>query len=404
LAPTYHNLKFAIRNLKFELHPMTPIPYGRQEITEDDLLAVREALLHDFLTQGPAIAKFEQEFAAYVCAPFAQAVANGTAALHLCALALGVKPGTKVLCTPITFAASSNCVLYCGGTVEFVDVDASTGLMDLDLLEQKLGSAPAGTYAGVIPVHLAGNPVDMRRVKEIATRHQLWVIEDACHAPGATTLNADGSREKVGSGRYADLSIFSFHPVKHIATGEGGAITTARQDLYHKIEILRTHGITKKPELMEENHGGWYYEMQQLGYNYRITDFQCALGSSQLARADKNLQRRRDIAARYDRELADLPIRLIRTTAGAEHGYHLYVILTDRRKELYDYLRTQQIFAQVHYIPVHTLPYYRSLGWKKGDFPQAEQYYSQCLSIPMYHSLTDEQQTYVIEKLRGFWG
>lgn len=382
---------------------MTPIPYGRQEITEADLQAVREALQHDFLTQGPAIAKFEQEFAAYVHAPYAQAVSNGTAALHLCTLALGVGPGTRVLCTPITFAASSNCVLYCGGTVDFVDVDPQTGLMDLDLLEEKLAANPAGTYAGVIPVHLAGNLVDMGRVKALATKYNLWVIEDACHAPGATLRNPDGTAEFAGSGRYADLAIFSFHPVKHIATGEGGAITTAREDLYHKIEKLRTHGITKKPELMEENHGGWYYEMQELGYNYRITDFQCALGSSQLARADQNLRRRREIAALYDREFASLPIQVVQTTPGTVHGYHLYVILTDRRKELYDYLRTQQIFPQVHYIPVHTLPYYRRLGWKKGDFPRAEQYYSRCLSLPMYHSLTQDQQAYVIEKIKAFF-
>lgn len=379
------------------------IPYGRQHITEEDLSAVREALQGDFLTQGPAIAAFEEAFAHYVGSKYAIALSNGTAALHLSVLALQVKPGSKVITTPITFAASANCVLYCGGEVVFADIDPATGLLDINAVQRLLEASPKGTYSGIIPVDFAGNPVNLEAFRALADAHGLWLLEDACHAPGASFIDSKGTEQRCGNGNYADLAIFSFHPVKHIATGEGGMITTNNKELYDRIMMLRTHGITRDPAKMHEHHGGWYHEMQMLGYNYRITDFQCALGSSQLKRANEGLQRRRLIAARYDEAFRGTAVQTLNTTQGGKHAYHLYVILSERRKELYDYLREKGIFSQVHYIPCHTHPYYRSLGHKPGDYPLSEAYYSRCLSLPMFPSMSDEEQEYVIQTVRAFF-
>ena len=381
---------------------MKPIPYGRQSIDQNDIDAVIETLQSDFLTQGPKVCEFEDEFATYVGAKYAVAVTNGTAALHLSNMALGVKKGTKVLVTPITFAASSNATLYCGGEVDFVDIDPETFLMDLDKLEAKLASVPKGTYSGVVPVDFAGYPIDSKRLRKIADQFGLWIIEDACHAPGAYYSYGSNEKEFAGQGNYADLSIFSFHPVKHIATGEGGMITTNNKELYEKLLLLRTHGITKSPDLLKENHGGWYYEMQSLGYNYRISDINCTLGITQLAKADVGLARRREIAAKYDAAFADTKILEPKVVSEAFHAYHLYVIRVEDRKALYDYLRTHNIFAQVHYLPVHLHPYYQAKGWKRGDFPNAEKYYDSCLSLPMFPTLTEQEQDYVIEKIKEF--
>lgn len=378
------------------------IPYGRQEITEADIKAVIDTLKSDYLTQGPAVAQFEKDFAAVVNAPHAIALNNATSALHLCALALGVKPGQKVLCTPNTFVASSNCILYCGGDVEFVDINAQDFCLDLELLEKKLSTSPKGTYAGVVAVDFAGFAMDFEAVSKIAKRHGLWVIEDAAHAPGAEFQDSKGQWHKSGSGEFADLTIFSFHPVKHIATGEGGLITTRSKELFEKINLLRTHGITKDPQQMSRNDGGWFMEMKTLGYNYRIPDVLCALGSSQVKRLDKNLQRRREIADTYNRELKGLPLKTPVVPATVHHAYHLYVIQTDRRKELYDYLKTQQIYAQVHYIPINTQPYYIE-RYGKVSMPVAEKYYSQALSLPMYHAMTPDEQKTVIDAIKRFY-
>ena len=377
-----------------------PIPYGRQNITEEDIKVVVEALQHDFLTQGPKISEFEDAFSEYIGCKYSVALANGTAALHLAALALGVNETSTVLTTPITFAASANCIKYCGGNIELVDVDPETGLMSISALKTKLQRNPKGTYQGVIPVDLCGYPVDMEEVRILADEYDLWILEDSCHAPGGFFTDSKGIKQNCGNGNYANAAIFSFHPVKHIASGEGGMITTNDKDLYDKLLILRTHGITKNQDLMEENHGGWYYEMQMLGYNYRLTDFQAALGISQLKRAEANLDRRRAIARRYDEELKDLDVIIPKEKFG--HAYHLYVIKGKDRKGLYDFLRSKQIYAQVHYIPIHFLPYYKNQGLKKGDYPNAESYYEQCLSLPMYPTLTDEEQGYVIERVLEF--
>jgi UDP-4-amino-4,6-dideoxy-N-acetyl-beta-L-altrosamine transaminase len=389
---------------------MNPIPYGRQHITQDDIDAVVATLQSDFLTQGPKVAEFEQAFANYVGAKYAVAVSNGTAALHLCAIALEVNEESRVITTPITFVASANCVRYCGGTVEFADIDPATALLDINKVRALLESKPKGYYSGIIPVDFAGNTVNLEEFRKLADEFGLWIIEDACHAPGGYFMDSYGEKQLCGNGNYADLAIFSFHPVKHIATGEGGMITTNDEALYHKLLLYRTHGITRDPQLLEENHGPWYMEMQELGYNYRIPDMLCALGTSQLKRADAGLARRRGIAKVYDAAFADVEgIEILKTAPEAlqedgetGHAYHLYVIKIADRKGLYDFLRTHNIFAQVHYIPAHTMPYYKKLGYKQGDYPEAELYYSQCLSLPMYPSMTAEEQEFVIEKVKEF--
>lgn len=384
--------------------PTRPIAYGRQQITPEDVQAVTETLYSDYLTQGPKVAEFEEQFAAYVGAKYAVAVANGTAALHLCALALGVQPGQRVITTPITFSASANCVRYCGGEVHFADIDPATALLDLKAVRRLLESHPKGYFHGLIPVDFAGLPVNLEEARQLADEFGLWMIEDACHAPGGFFLDSQGREQRCGNGQFAELAIFSFHPVKHIATGEGGMITTNRPDLYEHLLRLRTHGITKEPALLQRpSDGGWYMEMQELGYNYRMPDMLCALGISQLTRAEEGLQRRRELAARYDAAFAGAPgVQLLTPAAG--HAYHLYVIQVADRRGLYDFLREKQIFTQVHYIPVHTMPYYQQLGWQPGNFPLAETYYAHCLSIPLFPSLTDEEQLYVIDCIREFVG
>ena len=378
------------------------IPYGRQHITDEDIQAVIEVLKSDFLTQGPKISEFEKAFSDYIGAKYAIAVSNGTAALHLCALALNVTKGQKVITSPITFVASANCVAYCGGEIDFVDIDPDTYLMDLDKLEEKLHHVTPGEYAGIIPVDFSGYPVDMERLRKIADRYNLWIIEDACHAPGGYFIDSNGEKENCGNGKYAELAIFSFHPVKHIASGEGGMITTNNEGLYKKLLFLRTHGITKDESLMSENHGSWYYEMIDLGYNYRLTDIQCALGMSQLKRADKNIKLRNQIANNYIQAFQNNDFKLQKIKDNISHAYHLFIIQTNRRKQLYDYLRQNNIYAQVHYIPAHLQPFYKNKGFKKGDFPIAEAYYEKCLSLPLYPTLKDDEQEFVIKYITKF--
>ncbi|MDH5828673.1 UDP-4-amino-4,6-dideoxy-N-acetyl-beta-L-altrosamine transaminase [Sphingobacterium faecium] len=388
------------------------IPYGRQHITAEDIQVVVETLKSDYLTQGPRIKEFEDAFAKYVDAKYAVAVSNGTAALHLCALALGVKAGDKVITTPITFAASANCVRYCGGEVVFGDIDPETYLLAIDSVKQLLAASPKGTYKGIIPVDFAGRAVNLEEYRSLAKEYDLWIIEDACHAPGGYFVDSKGENQLCGNGKFADLAIFSFHPVKHIASGEGGMITTNDEELYNKLLALRTHGIIKQDDLYTntiEFAGGvdayplWYMEMQTLGYNYRITDFQAALGNSQLQRADEGLARRRQLAETY--EAAFQGKEYIKGQSGTieGHAYHLYVLEVEDRLGLYNFLRTKNIFAQIHYIPCHLMPYYREFGWQEGDRPQSEQYYKHCISLPMYPTLKAEEQNYVIETIKGFY-
>jgi UDP-4-amino-4,6-dideoxy-N-acetyl-beta-L-altrosamine transaminase len=395
---------------------MTNIPYGRQQINDEDIKAVVDTLQGEYLTQGPKIAEFEEAFASYIGCRFAVAVSNGTAALHLASLAMDVKPGDKVITTPITFAASANCVRYCGGEVVFVDIDPETYLIDLNKLKILLGASPKGTYQGIIPVDFAGRPVNMEEIKELAEEFGLWIIEDACHAPGGFFIDSKEEKQNCGNGAYANLAIFSFHPVKHIACGEGGMITTNDEKLYKKLIQLRTHGITRdqvnfKNDLQfangQEPEGdafpGWYMEMQTLGYNYRLTDFQAALGINQLKRNKEGLLRREQIAECYEKAFEGKPFILGQSGKVVGHAYHLYIIEVKNRLGLYNFLRLKKIFAQVHYIPVHLMPYYKELGWKEGDMTDAENYYKHCLSLPMFPSLTDAEQKYVIDCIVEFY-
>ena len=393
-----------------------PIPYGRQHITEEDIQAVITTLQSDFLTQGPKIPEFEKDFASYIGVPYAVAVANGTAALHLSAIALAVKPGQKVITTPISFAASANCIKYCGGDVVFADIDSETYLLDINKVQKILEASPKGTYAGIIPVDLAGRAINIETFKKLADEYGLWIIEDSCHAPGGFFTDSKGIKQYCGNG-IADLSIFSFHPVKHIACGEGGMITTANKELYEKLLVLRTHGITRNRDafindrclaagntsIEVTDYPGWYMEMQELGYNYRLTDFQAALGISQLKQADERLARRREIAATYSKAFEGKKWLKGQSGYVEGHAYHLYIVEVDNRLGLYNYLRTKKIFAQVHYIPTHLMPYYKNMGWKQGDLPDAEKYYSRCLSLPMFPDLTEEQLEYVIKSVTDFY-
>ena len=391
------------------------IPYGRQNITEEDFSAVKEALYSDYLTQGPTIGVFEKDFAQYVGAQYAVAVSNGTAALHLCAMALDVKPGQKVITTPITFAASANCVRYCGGEVVFADIDPETYLLDINAVRELLEASPKGTYAGVIPVDFAGRAVNLESFRKLADEYGLWIIEDSCHAPGGSFQKDSGENASCGNGEFADLAIFSFHPVKHIACGEGGMITTNNQELYQRLMSLRTHGIIKNDDAYlnsasfasgvegEKDYPGWYMEMQELGYNYRLTDIQAALGISQLKRARVGISRRREIAKTYCDAFDGLNFVKGQSGVVDGHAYHLYILEVENRLGLYNFLREQKILAQIHYIPCHLMPYYRGLGWKENDFINAETYYKHCISIPMYPSLSDPEQLRVINQINSFY-
>lgn len=400
---------------------MMPIPYGRQSITDEDIEAVVQTLKSDYLTQGPKIKEFEEAFAAYIGSEYAVAVSNGTAALHLNCIALGVKPGVKVITTPITFAASANCVRYCGGEIVFADIDPDTYLLDIEKVRELLEKSPKGTYGGIIPVDFAGRAVDLEAFRKLADKYGLWIIEDACHAPGGFFVDSGKKQQSSGNGNYAEMAIFSFHPVKHIAAGEGGMITTNSKDLYEKLLILRTHGIVKD-ELNYQNTGSfaagknpgisseeptdypaWYMEMQELGYNYRLTDIQAALGLSQLGRAEEGIQRRREIAARYQQAFSGRDFVLSQSGMVEGHAYHLYILEVKDRLGLYNRLREKSIYTQIHYIPTHLMPYYRNLGWKQGDMPFAEEYYRHCISLPMYPTLSLDEQEFVVDSVLAYY-
>jgi UDP-4-amino-4,6-dideoxy-N-acetyl-beta-L-altrosamine transaminase len=378
---------------------MRAIPYGRQSITEKDIDAVVKTLSEDFLTQGPKVKEFEDAFANYVGATYAVAVNNATSGLHLAVLALGLKPGDRVITTPITFAASANCVRFAQGEVWFADIDSETYLLSIESVKKLIESKPKGFFKGIIPVDFAGLPVDLEAFKRLATKHDLWIIEDSCHAPGGYFTDSNGAKQLCGNGNYADIGIFSFHPVKHIACGEGGMVTTNSEELYKKLSLLRSHGITK--DNMAEDHGGWFYEMQELGYNYRLTDIQSALGVTQLAKNERGVLRRNEIASRYKSAFRN-SVKYQDLPDGFFNAHHLFIIEVANRKGLYDFLKENNIYAQIHYIPVHTLPYYRKIGYGNADLSNAESYYAKCISLPMYPTLTNEEQDYVIEKIQSF--
>lgn len=368
------------------------IPYGRQSIDEEDIQAVVEVLRSDFLTTGPSVADFEKIVADYVGVKYAVAISNGTAALHAACFAAGITEGDEVITTPITFAASANCALYCGATPVFADVKADTYNIDPEDIKRKI----TNKTKAIVAVHFTGQPCEMDEIHAIAKEHNLIVIEDAAHAIGA-----DYKGKMIGS--ISDMTTFSFHPVKHVTTGEGGMIVTNDEKLYEKLVLFRSHGITRDERLMHKNEGGWYYEQIDLGYNYRITDIQCALGVSQMKKLDKFVAKRRELVDRYNEAFKNVAgVVCPKQAEGCHNSYHLYVIQVPdgRRKEIFDRLRDAGIGVNVHYIPVYKHPYYQENGYKDVRCKNAEAVYANFISLPLYYGLTFEEQDYVIETLK----
>ena len=373
------------------LNTGTYIPYGRQTIDEEDIQAVAEVLRSDYLTTGTKSIEFEQEVCRYTGEKYAVAISNGTAALHAACYGAGIGAGDEVITTPLTFAASANCVLYCKGTPVFADVDRKTYNIDPEDIERKI----TDRTKAIIPVHLAGQPCDMDAIHEIARKNHLLVIEDAAHALGAKYKG-----RYIGEGSY--MATFSFHPVKPITTGEGGMIVTDDEELYRKFRLFRSHSITRDSSLMTRNDGSWFYQQLGLGYNYRITDIQCALGISKMKKLDWFIRRRRELAKQYDEAFAGNPDIIVPYQApDTESGYHLYMIQVPHhdRKKIFDGLRNAGIGVNVHYIPVYYHPYYRENGYGNTCCPNAEEIYSHLISLPLYPGLTDEKQKFVIETL-----
>lgn len=383
---------------------MKKIPYGKHDITQQDIDAVVNVLKSEFLTQGPSILEFEKNFSNYIDSSYAVAVSSGTAALHLCALSLKVKPGDKVITSPITFVATANCIKYCGGEIIFADIERDSYLLDINEVRKLLIADVKKEIKGIMPVNFAGRVVNMEAFRNLADEFGCWLIEDACHSPGGSFINSLGEKVQAGSGKYADLAIFSFHPVKHIAAGEGGIVTTNNVELYDKLLRLRTHGIQQNADKRIFDDSLWYYEMQELGYNYRLTDIHAALGNSQLKRASEGLVTRRQIATKYKKSFINHPNIIDRNEVNSKnHAYHLYVIEVDKRRELHKHLRDNNVFAQIHYAPLHLMPYYRQFGWKEGDFPNTEDYYKKCISLPMYPTLKFLEQEHVINLINEYF-
>ena len=381
------------------------IYYGHQHITNEDIEAVREVLTSDFLTQGPAIERFERSVTGYCGAAYAVAVTNATAALHIACQAAGLGKGDVLWTSPITFVASANCARYCGADVDFVDIDDATYNMNVDALEEKLRTAEKLPKI-VVPVHLAGQSCAMQRIWELSRAYGFTVIEDASHAVGGTYQD-----ERVGSCAYSDMTVFSFHPVKIITTGEGGLVLTNRQELCDELQLYRSHGITRDPARMTHAADGpWYYEQIALGHNYRMTDMQAALGTSQMEKLDAFVARRRQLVARYNEKLNGLPLRTPYCAPEADPSWHIYIARLDldrvkkSKQEIFEEMRQRGIMLNLHYIPVHLQPYYRALGFTDGDFPVSEQYYREALTLPLYYDLTDAQQDTVIAALREVLG
>ena len=377
------------------------IYYGHQHITEKDIQAVERVLHSDWLTQGPAIEAFEKKVANHCGAKYAVAVTNATSALHIACKAAGLGEDDVLWTSPITFTASANCGRYCGADVDFVDIDDKTYNMSVAELRHKLEAAVKKPKV-VIPVHLAGQSCDMEAIKALADEYGFKIIEDASHATGADYKNT-----KVGSCRYSDMTVFSFHPVKIVTTGEGGVVLTNNKELYEKLKLYRSHGITRDSDLMtQEADGPWYYQQIELGFNYRMTDMQASLGCSQMDSLDEFVARRRYLVKRYNEKLKNLPLRTPYQDEATNPSWHIYIIRVDftkvklSKKEIFARMRDRGIVLNLHYIPVHTQPYYQKLGFQKGDFPVSEKYYEEAITLPLYYDLTDEQQDEVIEALK----
>ncbi len=381
------------------------IPYGKQDITQQDIDGIIDVLKSDFLTQGPKVPQFEKAIAEYTTSKYALAVNSATSALHIACLALGLGEGDWLWTSPITFVASANCGLYCGARVDFVDIDPQTYNLCPIKLEQKLIAAKAaGTLPKVVvPVHLCGQPCDMQAIAKLAKEYGFKVIEDASHAIGGQYLD-----KPIGNCEYSDITVFSFHPVKIITTAEGGAVVTNDKTLADKMALLRSHGITRDVEsMLGECHGAWYYQQIDLGYNYRMTELQAALGVTQMQRLALFVESRHRLAERYNTLLAGLPLVLPYQLEQTYSGLHLYVVrlkldeIVLSHRQVFDALRENGIGVNLHYIPIHTQPYYQQMGFKNGDFPEAEKYYSEAISLPVFYAMTTEQQDHVIRVLSG---
>ena len=379
------------------------IPYGKQEITQQDIDAVLDVLNSDFLTQGPQVPAFEKVLSEHTGSNYALAVNSATSALHIACLALGLESGDRLWTTPVTFVASANCGLYCGAQVDFVDINPDTYNMCPVKLEQKLIRAKQTGQLPkvVVPVHLCGQPCDMKAIAKLAKEYGFKVIEDASHAIGGKYFD-----KPIGNCEYSDITVFSFHPVKIVTTAEGGAAVTNSKALADKMSLLRSHGITRDTALMKnESHGSWYYEQIDLGFNYRMTELQAALGVTQMQRLPSFIEARHRLAARYNELLSDLPITLPYQLDNTYSGLHLYVICLKldqiklTHKDVFNALRENGIGVNLHYIPVHIQPYYKEMGFKTGDFPEAERYYQEAISLPMFHIMTDEEQDEVVRVL-----
>ncbi|WP_132744675.1 UDP-4-amino-4,6-dideoxy-N-acetyl-beta-L-altrosamine transaminase [Vibrio crassostreae] len=378
----------------------TVIPYGKQDISQQDIDSVVDVLKSDFLTQGPQVPAFEKALTEHTGAQYALAVNSATSALHIACLALGLGEGDWLWTTPVTFVASANCGLYCGAKVDFVDINSATYNMCPKKLEQKLITAKAtGTLPKVVvPVHLCGQPCDMESIAKLAKEYGFKVIEDASHAIGGQY-----HEQPIGNCKYSDITVFSFHPVKIVTTAEGGAALTNQKELADKMALLRSHGITRDPEMMTEaSHGGWYYQQVDLGFNYRMTELQAALGVTQMQRLDEFVAARHVLSKRYNQMLSELPLVLPYQLENTYSGLHLFVIrlkldeISLTHKQVFDALRENGIGVNLHYIPVHTQPYYQAMGFTEGEFPESERYYQEAISLPMFHGMTEEQQNTVV--------
>jgi len=375
---------------------MKYIPYGKHWLDKKDIEEVIKVLSSNWITQGPKIKEFEEALCKYTEAKYAVAVSSGTAGLHLACLAAGIEEGDEVITSPITFVASANCILYCRAKPVFADIQEDTVNIDPKEIKRRLTKKTKA----IIPVHFAGHPCDLEEIHQIAKKHNLIVIEDACHA-----LGAEYKGTKIGSCKYSDMTVFSFHPVKSITTGEGGAVLTNNKRLYEKLIILRHHGITKeRRKFIKRSEGEWYYEMQMLGFNYRITDFQCALGINQLRKLDRFIEKRREIVEIYRKELSTIDdIILPKERSYVKSAWHIYCIRVNNsatRKDVFKRLRNYGIGVQVHYIPIHFQPYYKNLGYKEGDCPGAEEYYKRAITLPLYPTLGIKEVKFIIQKIK----
>ncbi len=383
---------------------MPMIPYGRQNISAEDINAVIEVLESDYLTQGPKVPEFEKKVSEYVGAKFAVAVNSATSALHIACLALDVQEGDMVWTSPISFVASANCALYCGAKIDFVDIDTLTGNISVHALEKKLAKAAIehSLPKVIIVVHLAGQSCDMQEISSLINSYDIKLIEDASHAIGAKYNNSP-----VGGCQYSDISVFSFHPVKIITSAEGGMALTNNAELAKKLRLYRSHGIaSEQADMTEESHGPWYYQQISLGFNYRMTELQAALGISQFQRLDSFVNKRNELAQIYDHAFEDTALECLTASKNKRSAYHLYIVLLpnndkNKHKESIVFLREKGVFAHVHYIPIHLQPYYQQLGFKEGDFPNAENYYLNAISLPLYPDLTLAQQQHVITMVKS---